>query len=103
MLSLWELQIMTAATSCVGTPPQHRQKDLPGESVGGNKLFPLPSPSGSAGCRNGIFSRLKKLTACSGDSSHFSRQLEELAVLVVTLGAGLHLQRGNRSICMIPK
>lgn len=53
MLSLWELQVMTVATSCVGMPPQHKQKGLPGERVGGHKLFPLPSPSGLEGCGNG--------------------------------------------------
>lgn len=50
-----------------------------------------------------VFSRLNKMTACLGDGSHFSGQHGELAVLVVTLGARLDLQRGSRSICVIPK
>lgn len=55
------------------------------------------------GMEHSIFSRLNKMTACSGDGSHFSGQLEELAVLTVNLGAGLHLQKGSRSIYVVPK
>lgn len=96
MLSLWKLQVPFVGTSWVDTPPQHRQKGLFGKEWEGTSCFCfllLPARQG-VGTAQSISSRLNKMTARSGDGSHFAGQLEELPVLACALGAGLHLQRG---------
>lgn len=103
MLSSWKLQVMFVGASWVDTPPQHRQKDLLGKEWEGTSCFHfllLPAQQAEGTARS-ISSGLNKMTACSGDGSHFAGQLEELPVLASALRAGLHVQRGSSSICLI--
>lgn len=102
-LSLWKPHVMFASASWVDMPPQHRQKGLPGKEWEGTSCFNfllLPAWQG-VGTAQSVSSGFKKMTVCSGDGSHLAGQLEELPVLASTLGAGLHLQTGSSSICVI--
>ena len=103
MLSLRKLQVTFVGASWVDMPPQQRQKGLLGKEWEGTSCFHfllLPARQG-VGTAQSVSSTLNKMTACSGDGSHFAGQLEELPVLASALRAGLHLQRGSSSICAI--
>jgi len=98
----------SACGSCrphLDTPPRRRQKGLLGKEWEGTSCFHFllfPARQG-VGMAQSVSSRLNKMTAGSGDGSHFAGQLEELPGLASALEAGLHLWRGSSSICVIRK